>query len=51
MPVSSSNATAAGAKGGQVDIIYQGQTTGPFGNDPMVENKYTQQKMTKELKP
>jgi hypothetical protein len=47
--VSSSNATAS--KGGDVNIIYMGQTSGPYSNDPFAETTQSRQKMTKDLKP
>ena len=36
--VSSSDATAAGVRG-DTKIIAQGQTSGPYGNDPFEETK------------
>ena len=51
MAVSSSNATAAGARGGQVTIIRQGQTEGPYSNEPFMETSQSRQTGTKDLKP
>jgi hypothetical protein len=50
MPVSSSS-LSGGTKGGNVSIIYQGQTQGEYGNDPFVTTKQSQSKATKDLKP
>jgi hypothetical protein len=51
MGVSSSNSTAAGARGGETNIIPQGQTSGDYANDPYIETRQSKSKGTQALKP
>lgn len=51
MGVSSSNTSAASARGGDDHIVPQGQTSGHFGNNPDVNTNISKEKPTTRLKP
>ena len=51
MGVSSSDTSAASARGGDSKIVPQGQTSGEYGNDPYVSTKQSRQTNPTPLKP
>lgn len=51
MGVSSSDTSAAQARGGDSKIVPQGQTSGSYGNDPYVNTKQSRERGDSQLKP
>lgn len=51
MGVSTSSASAAGARAGDTKIVAQGQTAGDYGNDPYMQTRQSRDKTPQTLRP